>query len=122
MIEKLRQHRDSEYLKWVREQPSVISGKTGCVAHHPIGQRFSQQKCSDYLAIPLTDAEHKKLHESWPDWEAKHGSQWMFAARTMLRAIDDEFEFPRHVVKATKRTVHRGTALTSSKIVPRPYA
>lgn len=51
-----------EYLSWVRTQPSAASGQMGCIAHHKIGHRYSQRKVSDLLSMPLTDAEHKRLH------------------------------------------------------------
>jgi len=81
--------RDELYLKWVRAQPSVESGQYGCIAHHLIGGgRFSTLKTSDYLAIPLTDAEHRVLHDKgWRAWEALHGSQKEHAADVLLQAI-----------------------------------
>ena len=113
--------RDLKYLAWVRSQPSCISGKSPCVAHHIIGQRWSQAKSSDTLAIPLTDAEHKKLHESWTDWEAMHGSQWMHAARTLNRAIAGGYQFAAYEASPRKLRAQpsRGTALTTSKNLPR---
>lgn len=85
------QNRCEEYLVWVRAQPSVLSGHMGCLAHHIIGHnRCSSIKTSDFLAIPLTDAEHKRLHDhGWREWEAEHGSQLEYSARTMDRAISE---------------------------------
>ena len=81
--------RSPEYLAWVRSQPSVESGHYGCVAHHPVGHgRLSTLKVSDYFAIPLTDAEHKRLHdEGWRRWEERCGSQMEHAARVLEQAI-----------------------------------
>lgn len=81
--------RSPEYLAWVRSQPSVESGHYGCVAHHCIGGgRCSTLKTSDYFAIPLTDLEHKALHDhGWRAWEEKNGSQLEHAARVMEQAI-----------------------------------
>jgi hypothetical protein len=81
--------RSPEYLAWVRSQPSVESGQYGCIAHHPVGHgRLSTLKCSDYFAIPLTDAEHKVLHDKgWKAWEERNGSQLEHAARIMEQAI-----------------------------------
>lgn len=82
------QNRCDAYLAWVRSQPSVVSGAMGCVAHHVCGGRYSTQKTSDFLAIPLTDAEHKVLHDhGWREWEAEHGQQLAFSARMLDRAI-----------------------------------
>ena len=82
--------RDDAYLAYVRSLPSVQSGLMGCVAHHAIGGRYSTLKTSDYFAIPLTDAEHKVLHDKgWRAWEELHGSQMEHAARIMEQAIRD---------------------------------
>jgi hypothetical protein len=123
-LDKTPQLRDEKYLAWVRTQPSCISGQLGCVAHHVISKRFSSQKTSDYMAIPLTDAEHKKLHESWPEWEKVHGEQRMHSLATLLNAIAAGFPFPTSTAAHAKPRKHAavGTGLTSSKIVARPYA
>ncbi|MET3929548.1 hypothetical protein ABIE51_001435 [Lysobacter sp. OAE881] len=79
-----------EYLDYVRALPCCGCGVHGQQqAHHPIGQRFSQARVSDCLAIPLCDPCHDKLHENWPAWEEKHGSQWMHAADTWEQAVRD---------------------------------
>jgi hypothetical protein len=112
--------RDEAYLAWVRTQPSCISGQMGCEAHHPIGQRYSQSKCSDYLAIPLTHAEHMELHWCWGLWEAANGSQWMHAARTLERAIRAGFRFPTaERYASTPRARRAGSNLSSPKQLPR---
>ncbi len=80
--------RSAEYLAWVRAQPSVESGHYGCCAHHVIGGRYSTLKTDDFLAIPLTDAEHKRLHdEGWRRWEERCGSQREHAADLLVQAI-----------------------------------
>ena len=82
--------RSPEWLSYVRSLPSVQSGAYGCVAHHVVGGRFSTLKTSDFLAIPLTDAEHKILHDKgWRAWEALHGSQREHAADVLLQGITD---------------------------------
>ena len=87
---KQQQNRCDDYLAWIRSQPSVQSGEMGCVAHHPVGNRCSTVKVSDFLAIPLTDAEHRRLHDrGWREWEAEHGNQYEHAARMMDRAISE---------------------------------
>lgn len=91
MLPKSAANRSDEYLAWVRSLPSVQSGRMGCVAHHTIGHgRCGTSKTSDLLAIPLTDDEHKVLHDrGWAAWEALHGSQLEHAARTMDRAVSE---------------------------------
>ena len=81
--------RDPAYLKWVREQPSVISGALGCEAHHPkIRGHGGSTKCSDYWAIPLTHEEHMDFHaRGQHTWEAEHGSQALMALRTLERWV-----------------------------------
>lgn len=82
--------RSPEYLAYVRTLPSVESGSYGCCAHHSIGGRYSTLKTSDFYAIPLTDDEHKRLHnEGWRRWEERCGSQMEHAARIMEQAIRD---------------------------------
>ena len=82
--------RCDDYLAYVRSLPSVESGQLGCVAHHAIGNRYSTLKTSDYFTIPLTDAEHKILHDkAWRAWEELHGSQREHAADVLLQAIRD---------------------------------
>jgi len=123
MIEKNTPARDPAYLNWVRQQPSVISGQTGCIAHHPIGQRYSQSKCSDRLAFPLTPDEHMELHAGWARWEERHGSQWMFAARTLDRAVDEGF-FTQHEPSVARvprvKTSRQHSTRSPSKTVPNP--
>jgi len=96
--------RSADYLAWVRCQPSVESGKYGCVAHHVIGNgRCSTLKTSDYFAIPLTDEEHRRLHDhGWRAWEERNGSQMEHAARVMEQAIR---EGVLEVNKATARGI-----------------
>ncbi len=128
--------RDEAYLAWVRTQPSVISGRMGCEAHHVISKRFSSQKTSDYLAIPLTPDEHRKLHENWPAWEREHGEQRAHSSTVMERAIAIGFPFKRHdefvPVEVVKTRTRRKSSKTGhangqncsrpSKSVPPPWA
>lgn len=89
-------HECPQYLAYVRTLPSVESGLMGCVAHHPVGHgRGGNRKCSDFLAIPLTDAEHKRLHnEGWPAWEERCGSQLDHAAKILAQACNDGLLVP----------------------------
>jgi hypothetical protein len=131
VIAKHQPMRDEAYLALVRALPSVISGQLGCEAHHPIGQRFSQRKCSDLAAFPLLPAEHRDLHHGaggWKGWEDRHGNQWMFAMRTLLHAIASGYQFkstttePQRHSWPTRKLARKPSerhSLTSSKILPR---
>jgi len=81
--------RSEPYLAWVRTLASVQSGKRSCIAHHPVGHgRLSSLKVSDFYAIPLTDAEHKILHDGgWDSWERDNGLQYDHAATVLKQAI-----------------------------------
>ena len=83
--------RSPEWLAYVRSLPSVQSGSYGCIAHHTIGHgRLSTLKTSDFFAIPLTDAEHKALHDGgWLAWEADHGDQYDHALTALRQGITD---------------------------------
>lgn len=84
-----------EWLAYVRSLPSVESGHLGCVAHHTIGHgRLGNRKCTDFLALPLTDAEHKRLHDGWRTWEALHGSQLEHAGLILAQACNDRLLLP----------------------------
>lgn len=82
--------KDEKYLAWVRSLPSALSGKKPCVAHHRIGHgRLGNEKESDYQAMPLTDAEHKQLHDiGWSAWESLHCvDQRVMVMKTLMEAI-----------------------------------
>ncbi|OGT59748.1 MAG: hypothetical protein A3E01_04605 [Gammaproteobacteria bacterium RIFCSPHIGHO2_12_FULL_63_22] len=82
--------RSPEWLQYIRSLPSVISGMRGCVAHHAIGNRYSTLKTSDYFAIPLTDSEHRALHDrGWREWELAHGPQMGHALEVLRQGIRD---------------------------------
>ena len=78
-----------EYLAWVRSLPSAATGMVGCIAHHRIGHRYSQHKVSDFEAMPLTDAEHKQLHNHGVHtFEDEVGrTEWEMIAKTLLEAV-----------------------------------
>lgn len=69
--------RSELWLAYVRSLKSVQGKKRICVAHHPVGNgRLSTLKVSDFFTIPLTDAEHRYLHDhGWLHWESKEGPQ-----------------------------------------------
>ncbi len=89
MLTKEPMFRSEEYLIWVRTLASVVSRTKGCVAHHIIGNgRTSTIRTHDVWAIPLTDLEHKDLHQhGWARWEASNGSQLGHAVTVVSRAI-----------------------------------
>ena len=81
--------RDKKYLKWVKSQPSAISGLPADDPHHIIGhgQGGMGTKASDYYTFPLTREEHTYLHNiGWRTWEGINGNQWRFVAETMQKA------------------------------------
>ena len=53
--------RSEQYLEFIRQFPSPLSGMTPTVPHHRV-RAGTGQKGSDFETIPLTDKEHKKLH------------------------------------------------------------
>jgi len=59
---KPRTDKDPAYLRWVRKQPCVITGKTPCEAHHTETGGMGM-KGSDYSALPLYHTEHKRCHQ-----------------------------------------------------------
>lgn len=83
--------RSEAWLAYVRSLRSVQSGKRVCVAHHLIGNgRLSNLKTSDFFAIPLTDAEHKVLHDGgWQEWERNHGPQFDHAFNVLQQGIEN---------------------------------
>jgi hypothetical protein len=54
--------RDSDYLAFIRQQPSLVSGQYGCEAAHTGSDGGMSQKASDYSCVPLTPAEHREYH------------------------------------------------------------
>ena len=59
-LSKFKNHRDPKYLKWLREQKCVVSGKKAQCAHHiRLGTNGgSSLKPSDYFCIPLINSYH----------------------------------------------------------------
>lgn len=82
--------KDAAYLAFVHALPSAASGQVGyIVAHHRIGQRYSQRKVSDYETMPLTNDEHVRLHANGVEAfcrEVGKSEREMIAA-TLLEAI-----------------------------------
>lgn len=83
---------DQRYLAWVRTLPCACGcGKPADVAHHPysVVMKGAATKVPDYLAIPLSDKCHNRLHQDVATWECVYGPQMHHAAFTMLQAIHD---------------------------------
>ena len=53
--------RSDAYLDWLRDQPSAISGQKPCIPHHTV-RGGTANKGSDFMAVPITQEEHEKLH------------------------------------------------------------
>ena len=90
MIPKLNPWRCPTYLSWVRAQPSALTGLPADDAHHIKGHGWSGTiKADDWATFPLTRAEHAHLHTfGWKTWEEGNGSQLVYVAKTLGRAID----------------------------------
>jgi len=58
---KPKTDKDPAYLRWVRKQPCVITGRTPCEAHHTETGGMGM-KGSDYSAVPLYWTEHRNAH------------------------------------------------------------
>lgn len=87
LLAKMPKHAP-DYMTWVHSLPSAASGKLGVVAHHRIGNRFSQSKVSDYEVMPLTTEEHTELHRGLEAFETKYGiTEYQMIAATLLEAI-----------------------------------
>lgn len=95
MFQKQIRMDSDTYLKWVRTLCSVLPREphdmTGVVAHHLIGHaRCSSSKNDDLFAFPLTDLQHKILHDSgWREWERNHGSQCDYVLQTIRQAVQE---------------------------------
>ena len=54
--------KDPAYLRFIRKQPCVITGRTPCEAHHTQTGGIGM-KGSDYSALPLHHSEHQRCHQ-----------------------------------------------------------
>lgn len=84
---EIEEVRDPRHLAWIRDLPSAVSGRLGCVAAHinyadkRFGkpERAKSKKADDRWVLPLTtdehtdgpDAQHKTGKER--EWWASHG-------------------------------------------------
>lgn len=63
--ETLRIYGPPERRRWIRQQPSVVSGQTPCVNAHvpPDGDLSGMGRKADYIwIVPMTYEEHEELH------------------------------------------------------------
>lgn len=80
---------DRTYMNWVKKLRCVSCNDSADDPHHPHGSGFKGMgtKVPDYWVIPLCRTCHDELHHDVHAWEEKHGSQFEFAALTMLQAL-----------------------------------
>lgn len=97
-LKKPKSKKDSNFLKWVREQHCVICKTFGEVqqsptqAHHPIHNRYGTHKRSDNTAIPLCEGHHQGLFDSSKTalhrepklWLEKYGPDWSYSQETEM--------------------------------------
>lgn len=75
-----RAYHSPEFVAWIREQPSVASGKGPCVAAHSVTGGMGR-KADAMTIVPLTDAEHREIHQHGiKTFEATHGVSLSFHA------------------------------------------
>lgn len=80
------------YTRWVKTLPCVVTGLPADDPHHLIGHGYGSVggKVSDLWTFPLNRSAHSTLHDmGYKSWEAKHGSQWWYVAKTMERAAKE---------------------------------
>ena len=51
-----------ERVAWIQAMPSVVSGRTPCVNAHTVSGGMGR-KADYHTIVPLTDAEHRELHQ-----------------------------------------------------------
>lgn len=95
MFPKNKAWRCEKYLKWVKQQPSIISGMPADDPHHILGHGFSGSgKAPDWATIPLTREEHNELHHiGFREWENRNGSQLFLLMRFWVRNFEEIRKF-----------------------------
>lgn len=69
MFARYDKYKDDEYIVWIRNQPSIISDTNPpSDPHHVWCSGGGGGKRNDYLAVPLTRAEHSLYHQKGHDW------------------------------------------------------
>lgn len=62
-----------DHQEWIRWQPSVVSGKTPCVAAHVRGGGVSRRADARWT-VPMLYVEHQQMHNDGQDtYAARHG-------------------------------------------------
>lgn len=70
--ERFRTYGGIERLSWIQGQPSILSGKLGCVNVHVRGGGAGRKSDAKWI-VPLTEAEHHELHQhGQKTFEAAH--------------------------------------------------
>jgi hypothetical protein len=64
--------RNAKYLRFIKSEPSVVSGRAGCDPCHT-GPHALNQKASDLTCIPLTREEHDEFDKNPRAFAEKHG-------------------------------------------------
>lgn len=91
MFPKENAWRSNSYIKWLKLQPSIISGLPADDPHHIKGHGFGGSvKAPDWAVLPLTRDEHTELHgpQGIEAWEERHGSQVDLLMRFWLMNFD----------------------------------
>ena len=86
-----------DYQRWLRTQPSVVSGQPADDLHHVSGRGFGGMatKPCDLLRIPLTRAEHRELHSmGWKTFEISTGIDQCFEVCRLIQKYHDEKTLP----------------------------
>lgn len=80
---------DRSYLDWVKKLECCVCNAPADDPHHivVVGYKGMGSKTADYWAIPLCRPHHDELHHDKQKWEEEYGSQWEYAALTMLRRL-----------------------------------
>ena len=86
----MKRWRCQAYLDWVKTLPCVVTGQPADDAHHMKGHGMGGTVTApDWAVFPLTRTAHTYFHDvGWKSWEAEHGSQWEFVAKTLGKAIE----------------------------------
>jgi len=96
--------KDAAYLRKVRELPCCVCDAFGefqlsqTTAHHPIHDRYGNEKTPDREAIPLCDGHHQgqfdtsklAIHRGKQTWREKYGSDRNFIAATQDAILGGE--------------------------------
>lgn len=92
-LEKPKQHRNPKYLAWIREHPCAVCGAPAqSEAHHARKLdpgRPTQNKVSDYNAIPLCTVCHSYEHRGMGLGESELYEIAFTLLREYIEGLDD---------------------------------